>query len=88
MFLQFIFDFIHNHNCVVTAAVNRACEIFNWDRDNSFDTIKRYLDNDSVMPKLKDAKKRGRGAELFIQRYGDRFKVLKAHHAKEVLEYV
>ena len=27
--LQFIFDFIHNHNCVVTAAVNRVCEIFN-----------------------------------------------------------
>ena len=40
------------------------------------------------MPTLKQAKKRGRGAELFIQRYGDRFKVLKAHHAKEVLEYV
>ena len=88
MLLQFIFDFIHENNCSLTASVNRAYTIFQWDRGNAFDTVKRYLNSDCVIPQLKELRKRGRGAELFIQRYGDRFKVLKREHAVEILEYV
>ena len=50
--------------------------------------MKNYRNHNEDQPKIAEPKKRGRAADLFKERYGDRFMVLKRHHAVEVLNHV
>ena len=88
MLIQFIIDYILGNNCSLTEAVNHAQRIFCWRRQEIFTVVNDYLRGDSIRPGDKVRAKRGRGSELFIERYADRFFVLKRHHCAEILEYV
>ena len=46
------------------------------------------MDSDSIVPEVKTLKKRGRGSDVFKERYGDRFCVLKQVHLVEILRYI
>ena len=89
MLVQFVLKYLFtNRNCTLTSAVNLANTIFCWDRLDIFKTIGDYLDSEAANPAMPERKKRGRGSELFKERYGDFFCVLKRRHAVEVLRYV
>ena len=53
-----------------------------------FEVVNDYLESTKVQPACKISKLRGRAAELFKQRYGDKFCVLKREHSVEILNYV
>ena len=88
MLIQFITRFVLKNNCSLTIAVEEAQVMFKWKRKAIFDIIHRYVHSTDVKPQVQAHKKRGRGAELFKQRWGDHFCVLKKNHASEILEYV
>ena len=76
-----------------TLGTTRACEaavkIFCWDNKTVFRIVNDYLDSEvAVVPVLTATKARGSVAELFKQRYGEQFMVLKREHAVEILKYV
>ena len=88
MLLQFILRFIYTNFCMLTHAVNKAIEIFGWNRNAVFKAVHSWLDGNDAQPVLPAVKKRGRGAEEFKRRYGDRFMVIKREHAVAILNYV
>ena len=89
MLVQFVLKHLFsNRTCTLTSAVNLANNIFCWDRLDIFKTISDYFLSEEAVPVMPEYKTRGRGAELFKQRYGDFFCVLKRRHAVEILKYV
>ena len=88
MLVQFVTRFVHKSQCSLTHAVTEAAETFRWDHRDIFRVMNAYLDGDDVLPALKTVQVRGRGSELFKQRYSDTFCVLKIVHMNEILRYV
>ena len=89
MILQFTLKHLYaNRNCTLTSAVNLAASTFCWDRADIFSTLANYFESEDNTPEMPEQKKRGRGSELFKQRYGDFFCTLKRRHAVEILKYV
>ena len=88
MLLQFIFAFVHDNNSTITAAINEAQRIFHWKRQSLFAVVNGYLSSEEKSPAVEVSKKRGRGSELFMRRYGDQFCKIKNVHIKEILKYV
>ena len=88
MLLQFVLNYLHSERCSVTKACENAVKIFCWDNKTVFRIVNNYLDSAAVVPVLTAKKLRGRAAELFKERYGEQFMVLKREHAVEILKYV
>ena len=93
MLVQFVCKFIVKHRCTLTTAVKQASRIFCWSHGDIFRIMKDYFanvlcENTPALPKMKIYNVRGRGSELFKQRWGDRFYVLKQVHLVEMLKYV
>ena len=88
MLLQFTLKFAAQHKCTLTVACEEVAATFRWDNKLIFKTVNNYLTGNNDQPILEAKQMRGRASEIFQQRYGDQFKVLKAHHAAEILDYV
>lgn len=89
MLVQFVLRYIQKCRSSLTEAVTEAAFIFRWDHQDVFRVVKDFFDNENrKAPQVKVLSKRGRGAELFKQRYADTFCVLKIEHMKEILRYI
>ena len=90
MILQFVFNFLATHKYTLTTAVERTSVIFHWNVNAIYPAVRSYLDGDHAKPiiTITTPKKSGRGAELFKDRYGDRFMVIKKEHVSEILKCV
>ena len=86
MLLQFFLDFLHEHRCTLTKAVDEASAIFRWHRNEVFEICNRFLKEGDIPMSV--PLKRGRGSDAFKDKYADTFCKIKNTHVASILEYI